>query len=1047
MDGKYVTANGTKIVVAEAEDATGVTCPHCNKVPTWTAWDGSADHATGHFYLTGHTDYTAASNSYSKSGTLVLNLNGYTVNATKKFMTIGSNATFYVFDSSANQTGAIAGFGRSSSHAGIFQVNGGKAVIHSGNYYLQDDHHVANSGGLVLVNGGGSLTVKGGELWGADAANGGTLAVTGGTLTVSGGLIHAGTATGKGDNLYISGSTASLVVNGNPEIEGGVYANDALSVEISGTPVIRKTRDGSAYSLRSTNHMTFSNLSEGAHIRVTADGVFSNEFATEAEALAAKEYIWCDDLTKGVKLEGLALATVTSDDPADLASHPSKDDELNILLIGNSYSYYWPDELWGLFNAAGYKNVTIANVYYSGCYFERHWNWYLEGAKNYQFCINTGKRTVKKDYDLVSCLAYKNWDIISFQQSGRYIYGAADPMSNHRNNLEPWLGNLYDLTMQDFPYADYYWHQSWAHGIGNGVKNLEEQLYAGEVHRTIAIEVCEKYGFTRVPCTDSWELVRHDPLIKADGKTLTYRTGNDPDTEETEIYWDDLTHDGDIGGGQYLNACTWFEVLTGTSVVGNTFAPVYTASDGTKHELGAEKIALLQNAAHTAVAGVYGESKPAEPTEPTEPEETKPLETKTYCAYGHESHEGIVCDAEMILWTEWTSADSLPTTGSYYLTQNVTTKDTVKPSDLNLDLNGFNVTRYVEDGDNDDCNVFSVTAKKNFLLTDTDPAKEGVLSVTWDAGTEVPTTKYGKVGKVGVNAVMKMYGGVLDGSNIKANSTSSSNGTITVENSTSGYDAKFYMYGGKIIGIQNEADKAGSALVSRGGTTIELLGGEIVGGTCKDNTGNAVYPSTGPIVIGSVKITGNIYLTNDLTRVIMKGQPNVEKAVIGSSATNTIDATGLEDGAYVGIRNSKSDKTQPFATVAGDMSSYFASTNAGYVIAYDATTNTVALAKEVVETEPTVPSEPETTEPSEPEVPTEPSEPTTPSEPAYVRGDMNGDGDVTDADALYLLRHTLFSDRYPISQSGDVNGDGDVTDADALYLLRYTLFSERYPLS
>ena len=70
-----------------------------------------------------------------------------------------------------------------------------------------------------------------------------------------------------------------------------------------------------------------------------------------------------------------------------------------------------------------------------------------------------------------------------------------------------------------------------------------------------------------------------------------------------------------------------------------------------------------------------------------------------------------------------------------------------------------------------------------------------------------------------------------------------------------------------------------------------------------------------------------------------------------------------------------------------------------------------------------------------------------PEEPAVLRGDMNGDGFVTDADALYLLRHTLFSERYPINQSGDVNGDNVVTDADALYLLRFTLFPERYPLS
>ena len=68
-------------------------------------------------------------------------------------------------------------------------------------------------------------------------------------------------------------------------------------------------------------------------------------------------------------------------------------------------------------------------------------------------------------------------------------------------------------------------------------------------------------------------------------------------------------------------------------------------------------------------------------------------------------------------------------------------------------------------------------------------------------------------------------------------------------------------------------------------------------------------------------------------------------------------------------------------------------------------------------------------------------------EEEILRGDMNGDGVVSDADALYLLRHTLFETRYPINQSGDVNGDNVVTDADALYLLRFTLFAERYPLS
>lgn len=63
-----------------------------------------------------------------------------------------------------------------------------------------------------------------------------------------------------------------------------------------------------------------------------------------------------------------------------------------------------------------------------------------------------------------------------------------------------------------------------------------------------------------------------------------------------------------------------------------------------------------------------------------------------------------------------------------------------------------------------------------------------------------------------------------------------------------------------------------------------------------------------------------------------------------------------------------------------------------------------------------------------------------------VAGDMNGDDELNDADALYLLRFTLFPSRYPLAMDGDVNSDGAVSDADALYLLRHTLFPARYPL-
>lgn len=64
----------------------------------------------------------------------------------------------------------------------------------------------------------------------------------------------------------------------------------------------------------------------------------------------------------------------------------------------------------------------------------------------------------------------------------------------------------------------------------------------------------------------------------------------------------------------------------------------------------------------------------------------------------------------------------------------------------------------------------------------------------------------------------------------------------------------------------------------------------------------------------------------------------------------------------------------------------------------------------------------------------------------YKKGDLNGDGKITDADAVYLLMNTFFPDIYPVNQPVDYYKDGKITDADAVYLLMYTFFPEDYPI-
>jgi hypothetical protein len=66
---------------------------------------------------------------------------------------------------------------------------------------------------------------------------------------------------------------------------------------------------------------------------------------------------------------------------------------------------------------------------------------------------------------------------------------------------------------------------------------------------------------------------------------------------------------------------------------------------------------------------------------------------------------------------------------------------------------------------------------------------------------------------------------------------------------------------------------------------------------------------------------------------------------------------------------------------------------------------------------------------------------------AYPMGDVDRNMKVDGDDAIYLLRHVLFPEKYPVSVVGDYDKDGDVDGDDAIYLLRHVLFPEKYPLT
>ena len=108
------------------------------------------------------------------------------------------------------------------------------------------------------------------------------------------------------------------------------------------------------------------------------------------------------------------------------------------------------------------------------------------------------------------------------------------------------------------------------------------------IDRDYALLMAEEYGIGRVNLGEAWQNVRRGGYDNLCARLII-------NNGEGDYY-----HDGDIGGGQYLTACTWFEVITGQSCIGNTWRP-------NDYHLNEKKALALQQHAHNAVAAFHGE--------------------------------------------------------------------------------------------------------------------------------------------------------------------------------------------------------------------------------------------------------------------------------------------------------------------------------------------------------------------------------------------------------------------------------------------------------
>lgn len=301
----------------------------------------------------------------------------------------------------------------------------------------------------------------------------------------------------------------------------------------------------------------------------------------------------------------------------------SNDGILNLLMVGSSYCYYYVEELYDLLSQnppEGITEVNVYNLYYSGCKLPQTYNWWRQGEANYDFYkVDATGRKKMTDYpkwSLEQALVMADWDYISLQGTpSGYALWRDDPQEISVASL-PLAEALFDYIHEKFPSAKLLWHWTWFREVGRidtsgHIYTAEEGPLCNTAMEQSSRYICQEvpkdksYALTMVPTGLAWTKARQKNetanLLPYGG--LCARLGKNMFGDLRE-HSGDGTHDGDIGGGQYLNACVWYEIITGKDCRKTDYIPTYV-HNGVTYTVDGELRSMLNEAAHEAVSEVY----------------------------------------------------------------------------------------------------------------------------------------------------------------------------------------------------------------------------------------------------------------------------------------------------------------------------------------------------------------------------------------------------------------------------------------------------------
>ncbi|MBR2934294.1 MAG: S-layer homology domain-containing protein [Oscillospiraceae bacterium] len=297
---------------------------------------------------------------------------------------------------------------------------------------------------------------------------------------------------------------------------------------------------------------------------------------------------------------------------ADNKPSAPKDSKLSLLMVGNSFCYYYVEELYALLMENlpyGIEEVEIYNLYYSGCTLTTHLNWWRNATGKYDLFRTDADGRQKLEpagaWTLEQALAQGDWDYISLQgtvKGGSYM----DPSVREATRegiaaaAEPLLDRFHEL----FPDAQLLWHRTWFFEIGRVTNSHTYTAEDGPLYNEGMQEICDymcnefdldkPYDLIQVNSGEAWtkarELNESANLLPYGG--LCARNGKKSFGDKRDNAGDGY-HDGDIGGAQLLNAYRWYMTITGdTDLTDSTYVPVYR-----EVPLDTELVNLLKRAA------------------------------------------------------------------------------------------------------------------------------------------------------------------------------------------------------------------------------------------------------------------------------------------------------------------------------------------------------------------------------------------------------------------------------------------------------------------